>query len=480
VALTIVPVSLRDIAASAHLRLGADYHTYVRQGLPSTFLSPKTSFRPFGSLLAHIRNGENVDRASYSPTETDYLYLTVNNVAPNELSLRNAIHLDDIAAGMLAPSKLKQGDIILTRTGGGSGESLDRTPGLAALFPDTPELTAIPSGYLIVLNVDQSQADDRFVSYYLNSPPVRRFFDVMAVGKRQKNLSQESVKALPFPSISKMEQRRIADQIDTEIWSCIRPLVSSLRPLDDLIDEVLIRYDLKAPTDTDSQQRFFPTTLAAIAGNNVLRCGPLYRAFWDLRGGHLFTKGPASCPTVPLQELASLAQTGIAKKGTLPEEAILIELDDIEQGTGRILTYRDPVSEIESDKVLFAHSDLLTSKLRPYLRYTVLNDPALPLIGSTELVPISVKKDRALPQYLQYLLLSKDYAQAVTMLMYGKEHPRIDMNDLLHVIVPNPPIPLQQAIVDELEVARQEQFRCLDEICRLRLQVVQRVWTELS
>lgn len=478
--LTVISVSLQEIAASAHLRLGAGYHTYLHEELPATFRKAKTPFRPFGSLVTHIRNGENVDRASYSPIDTDHLYLTVNNVAQNQLSFNNVIHLDDKSAATLTSSRLKPGDIILTRTGGGSGESLDRTPGLCALFPDTQEVTVIPSGYLIVLNVDEAQADARFVCYYLNSLPVRRFFDVMAVGKRQKNLSQPSVKALPFPATSKTDQSRIADQIEAEVWLRIQALSASLRPLEDVIDEVLIRHGIKGPAgESNSHPWFFATNLTAIAGNNVLRCGPLYRAFWDVRGGHLFTNPAPSHQIVPLGQLASVAQTVMAKKGILPEEAILVELDDIEQATGRILEYRDAVLEIDSDKVVFGHSDLLTSKLRPYLRYTILNDPTLPLIGTTELVPISVQPHRVLPQYLQFLLLSRDYAQAATMIMYGKEHPRIHMDDFLRLRVPNPPIPLQQIIVDELEAARLEQFRYLDDIRRLRSELGERIWAEL-
>ena len=108
------------------------------------------------------------------------------------------------------------------------------------------------------------------------------------------------------------------------------------------------------------------------------------------------------------------------------------------------------VDEINSDKVIFGDSDLFTSKLRPYLGYTILNDRSKLHIGTTELLPFKVK-EAVSPEFVRYLLLRNEYLVKSTYLMYGKEHPRIQIEDILRIMVPKVPQLLQETIVQEIK-----------------------------
>ena len=194
----------------------------------------------------------------------------------------------------------------------------------------------------------------------------------------------------------------------------------------------------------------FTTNALSIGKQKFLRCGAQYRAFWDVHGGLLFN-GKTKYPIVKLGSLMRLHKAKTLKKGILDKEYILIELEDIEQRTGKILNMDRIVTEIGSDKTYFGDADLITTKLRPYLGYTILNIPELELIGTTELLPFKVNKDKVYPEYLKYVLLSHEYLEKSWFLMYGKEHPRIHPLDLLSIKIPLPPKDIQKKIISEIQ-----------------------------
>jgi hypothetical protein len=87
-------------------------------------------------------------------------------------------------------------------------------------------------------------------------------------------------------------------------------------------------------------------------------------------------------------------KTEIHKKGSTDNEYILIELEDIEEKTGRIINQNRAVNEIGSDKKSFESADLITSKMRPYLGYTITNAFDENFIGTTELLTFKVNEEK--------------------------------------------------------------------------------------
>jgi len=249
-------------------------------------------------------------------------------------------------------------------------------------------------------------------------------------------------KILKFQDRIIKEIEKIEEKIKTEKQKII--------PLQDIIDDVLIKYSVKDEKFKKGEFEVFTTNALSIGKQKFLRCGAQYRAFWDVHGGLLFN-GKTKYPIVKLGSLMRLHKAKTLKKGILDKEYILIELEDIKQRTGRILNMERIVTEIGSDKTYFGDADLITTKLRPYLGYTILNIPELELIGTTELLPFKINKDKAYPEYLKYVLLSYEYLEKSQFLMYGKEHPRIHPLDLLNIKIPIPPKDVQEKIISEIQ-----------------------------
>ena len=288
----------------------------------------------------------------------------------------------------------------------------------------------------------------KFLAYYLATLGRLQIF-LLQTGGKAGNINQELLKEIIIPEVNLKLQRKIVHEIE-KIEEKIKTEKQKIIPLQDVIDDVLIKYGVKSEKFKREEFEVFTTNALSIGKQKFLRCGAQYRAFWDVHGGLLFN-GKTKYPIVKLGSLMRLHKAKTLKKGILDKEYILIELEDIEQRTGRILNMERIVTEIGSDKTYFGDADLITTKLRPYLGYTILNIPELELIGTTELLPFKINKDKAYPEYLKYVLLSYEYLEKSQFLMYGKEHPRIHPLDLLNIKIPIPPKDVQEKIISEIQ-----------------------------
>jgi restriction endonuclease S subunit len=172
---------------------------------------------------------------------------------------------------------------------------------------------------------------------------------------------------------------------------------------------------------------------AKIASHANLRCDAKYRLFWGEIGDVLFPKSKLKCYPLKLATVDHRVEK--LKKGELDAEYELVELEDVEQRTGHILS-STMVTKIKSDKLLFGDADILTTRLRPNLGKTIRNDPSRPLVGSTEWIPIKVRGDRLHPLIVKYYLLAPAYVDNAVRLLSGKEHPRVAESDILSLKVP--------------------------------------------
>jgi len=125
----------------------------------------------------------------------------------------------------------------------------------------------------------------------------------------------------------------------------------------------------------------FETDFKNIGHQEQLRCDPKYRYFYDIRKEKTVENQNIKYPFISLKRIIKPNKTKNLKKGFLDEEYILIELEDIEPGSGEIIRERK-VTEIGSDKTLFDDSDILISKLMPQMGHIILNDAQKKYIGN--------------------------------------------------------------------------------------------------
>jgi restriction endonuclease S subunit len=303
-----------------------------------------------------------------------------------------------------------------------------------------------------ILNIELSS--DKLSKYSLESDFVAIYMSVIGknqlrllrTGGQAGNINQWLVQETLIPLIPQELQSRIISDFKKNNEDIIKTR-SSVLTLQEIIEETFLKFSIKTPTQPLSMTHFASST-SKIALEYQLRFGALYRWFWDEKNGKLFETVKTDFKPISLSSFVTEYPKRNEKQGVLSQDYYLIELDDIEALTSRVVTER-LVNEINSDKVVFGDCDLLTTKLRPYLGYTILNDKSKPHLGSSELVPLKVKEGVS-AEFIRYLLLTQDFLEKSLFLMYGKEHPRIQIGDILRMKVPNIPLTLQEAAVSEI------------------------------
>ncbi|WP_145926361.1 restriction endonuclease subunit S [Syntrophotalea acetylenica] len=135
------------------------------------------------------------------------------------------------------------------------------------------------------------------------------------------------------------------------------------------------------------------------------------------------SKLPDSWTACLLGDVVSYGVTQKVEPGDIPEDAWVLELEDIEKGTSKILqkvTFAERQSK--STKNYFAAGDVLYGKLRPYLNKIVRADSEG--YCTTEIVPLSPSQWLD-GRYLFYWLKHPKFLEYVTSVSHGLNMPRL-------------------------------------------------------
>lgn len=136
----------------------------------------------------------------------------------------------------------------------------------------------------------------------------------------------------------------------------------------------------------------------------------------------------------------------------------LLNLDKVEAQTGRILSidYYD-YEEIGNSVVSFDKTNVLYSKLRPYLNKVVV--PMHIGYATSELVPLQPNASLLDRQYIAYMLRSKLFVDYISGKVAGAKMPRVTMSVFRDFKVPISPLALQQSFAKKIEaIERQKEL----------------------
>ncbi|MDE0072394.1 MAG: restriction endonuclease subunit S [Gammaproteobacteria bacterium] len=133
----------------------------------------------------------------------------------------------------------------------------------------------------------------------------------------------------------------------------------------------------------------------------------------------------------------------------LDTSAWLLELRDIEKGTGRLLNrVRTSERESKSTKSRFLPGDVLYGKLRPYLNKVIVADETG--YSTTEIVAIRPYLQLS-SEYCALALRRPDFVDYVTRLGQGTKMPRLRTKDAVVAPFPLPPLAEQRRIVAKVD-----------------------------
>jgi type I restriction enzyme S subunit len=158
------------------------------------------------------------------------------------------------------------------------------------------------------------------------------------------------------------------------------------------------------------------------------------------------------------------------------EDAVwLLNLDMVEAQTGRILDYLYVnEEEVGNSTCTFDTTNVLYSKLRPYLNKVVIPDRCG--YATSELIPLKPNPMKLERTYLAFMLRSDEFVNMINEKVAGAKMPRVSMSDFREFDVPVPPMELQKQFAtfveqtDKSKLAVQQSIAALEELKKSLMQ----------
>ena len=318
------------------------------------------------------------------------------------------LKLDDIAfidveAKQFAERQLQYGDIIVEKSGGSDKQPVGR-PVLFDLYDTGYSF----SNFTATLRIkDCFDVEPKFVHYCLR----KYYFSGETLKMQSKttglhNLNMKSYLRLSIPVPPLEEQERIVAELDL-LTGVIEKQKAQLKELDTLAQSI----------------------------------------FYDMFGDPV--KNEKGWDTNELKLVAPQEQY----RGKVPSvngKYWLLNLDMIQQQTGMIIEkILFDQSEIGNSIIVFDNTNVLYSKLRPYLNKVALPDDVG--YASSELVPLKPNPLVLERMFFANLLRCKSFVDYISVKVAGAKMPRVSLDVLRAFPVILPPFQLQQQFAEKIE-----------------------------
>jgi type I restriction enzyme S subunit len=313
---------------------------------------------------------------------------------------------------------LKDGDILLERSGGGPTKPVGRV----CIFTQPKGGQAFCFGnFVTVLRPTTQELNNRYLFHFLRwfhlSGQTERL-QTQTTNIRNLRFKEYLGSVIPLPPLA--EQRHIVARIE------------------ELMDRVREAKRLRQQAKEDAD-RLMQATLAEV---------------FPRPGAEL----PEGWRWVRLGEVGEREATTIRPADFPDREFRYLGMEHVSPGQ-----WEEPQpaevrgAQIKSSVIVFRPGVVLYGKLRPYLNKVVV--PSFDGVASTEFVPIATKNE-IWAQYLGGYLRSPAFVAYASQNTTGARQPRTRLDALWNALIPLPPLSEQRRIVAHLEVV-QEKVRAL-------------------
>lgn len=174
-----------------------------------------------------------------------------------------------------------------------------------------------------------------------------------------------------------------------------------------------------------------------------------------------------------MAKLGEVCKVSPSTKNIERQGAWLLNLDMVEQQTGRVIEYKYVgEDDLNGSIVQFDTENVLYSKLRPNLNKVVL--PQKDGFSTSELLPLRPDASVLNKDYLAAFLRSDSFVTWAVSKTAGAKMPRLGTKDLMNAEIPVPSIEQQKKIaekfkkLEQLISLRKQQLAKLDELIKAR------------
>ena len=174
-----------------------------------------------------------------------------------------------------------------------------------------------------------------------------------------------------------------------------------------------------------------------------------------------------------MAKLGEVCKVSPSTKNIKRQSAWLLNLDMVEQQTGRVIEYKYVgEDDLNGSIIQFDIENVLYSKLRPNLNKVVL--PEKDGFSTSELIPLRPDAGVLNRDYLAAFLRSDSFVTWAVSKTAGAKMPRLGTKDLMNAEIPMPEIEQQKKIaekfkkLEQLISLRNQQISKLDELVKAR------------
>lgn len=289
--------------------------------------------------------------------------------------------------------------------------------------------------------------DNRITVDYLGA-----FFDVFGSrllpllcksGATVQSLNTKELVELCIPIPPREVQEKIVSELDaayTAKCKADEKAAELLSSIDNVVFDALDIPPLPQP-DTSLSARIFTVSSRDVAEKRLDAI-----AYQSAR--RQFLKN-VKASSYPILSVGALVEVKRLQTDTL-EGQVYVGMENIDGNTGEFIPSEN--KESISSGIMFREGDILVPRLRPYLNK--IWHATFDGVASTEFYPFVAQGVSA--AFLAVFLRTKMISNVLTMLMTGNTLPRVQIEDVLALPFPVPPVSVQEQIVTKVSVIRNE------------------------
>jgi type I restriction enzyme S subunit len=395
--------------------IGAEYYdrTYVED--QNRLRSGRYQLATLGTLCTLITDGDH-GVADYQ--DAGVPFILSENVKEGYVDINKVRYISNEHHNYLAKSKLKDGDVIVTKTGVYFGKS--------AVF-DSQIGEANTIAHVGILRL-REKTDPYFVSTFLNSR-----YGQSQLRRRGIKATRPEIKLVEFYDI---EVICVSPNLTRAIRETIKRSMEIRRETEKAVDEASITL-LSALGLADWSP---PESLTYTASATFAFAAGRLDAQYFMPAKEQVHQSLAALPGQVLADrVDSIRDQWLPERA--PPETLVRNFDVTDALVPLLDTEKEPsaAQDIGSMKKVLKDGDLAISRLRAYLKEiaVVRTGDDLPSVGSSEFIVLRPRGNSISPEALMVLLRSPPVQTILKFCQDGSQHPRFSEKDLLAIPVPD-------------------------------------------
>ena len=422
--------------------------------------------------ISTVKGGKRLPKGmSFSETPTDHAYIRVTDMKNNTIITSDLRFIADDVYEKIKNYIISKDDLYVTIAGtiGVVGEVPDELNGMN-LTENAVKITDITINKTFLCLLIQSEfVQQQFIdkTHQVAMPklalerilstliPICSIFEQSSIVSRFNALSvlvndiqQNNHELIDTISMTKSKI------LDLAIRGKLVPQNSDDEPASVLLERIRAEKEKLIKQGKIKRDKKESVIFRGVDNSYYLRTGSLTETLDDWKIDDI----PNSWDVCCLGEVCDYGNCTNVDTKDIPETAWILDLEDIEKDTGKILqklTLKERNSA--STKHLFHKGQILYSKLRPYLNKVVLADDDG--FCTSEILPLNFN-GYILPEYAKCYMMSPTFLRYANHCSYGVKMPRLGTLDGKKAVLTMPPINEQKRIADKVS----QLFSLLDSI----------------